>query len=73
MTTYRTRDTIGDRIRTARKDSNLTQRGLALLLGTTENHIWIWETGRSKPDYENITRLCRALHVSADWLLGLEE
>ena len=73
MTTYRTLDTIGDRIRTARKDSNLTQRGLARLLGTTENHIWIWETGRSKPDADNIKALCRVMHVSAGWLLGLEE
>jgi transcriptional regulator with XRE-family HTH domain len=72
MTTT-THDTFAQRLRAARKDSNLSQRRLAKLLHTTDNHVWMWESGRRLPDFSNIVKLSLALGISADRLLGLEE
>lgn len=62
-----------DRIAAARKLAGLTQEQLGELLGVTRQAVSKWESGQTVPDAVTVARLCKALHVSADYvLLGKE-
>lgn len=61
------------RLTELRKENGLTQQQLAEKVGTTNDSIYSWEKGRSQPSIEMICALCRALGVSADYLLCLVE
>jgi len=64
---------IGDRIREIRESRNLTQKELAAKLGDSRaSLICNYENGTSRPDVDRIIKLCKALGVSADELLGLK-
>ena len=43
------------------------------MVQTTNDSVYSWEKGRSQPSIEMIRKLCVALSVSADYLLGLEK
>ena len=62
---------IGKRIRAIRQRRGLNQPQLAAQIGVTKNAVTNWETGLSRPDLATIPKICAALHVSADLLLGL--
>ena len=62
---------IGERLQEARKRRGLTQSELSRRAGMTPAAIWQIEAGQRQPAADTIIRLCRALGVSADWLLGL--
>ena len=55
------------------QDRGLTQRMLATLKGTTEVSISRWANGSRLPNTDALYRLCKALDVSADYLLGLSD
>lgn len=61
------------RLRELRAEQGLTQGALASLLRTTDDSIYSWEKGRSEPPFAMLTEICRVFHVSADYLLGLED
>lgn len=64
---------LKDRIAAARKLAGLTQEQLVELLGVTRQAVSKWESGQTVPDAVTVARLCKALHVSADYvLLGKE-
>ena len=63
---------FGKSILSLRQNANMTQEELALRMGVTPQAISKWERGQSLPDLSIFTELCRALNVSADRLLGLE-
>ena len=65
-------NTIGQRIKELRKKNDLTQEKLADLLGVTYQSVSKWECGTTMPDLAMIEPLARALHVSADELLGMK-
>ena len=65
-------NTIGQRIKELRKKNDLTQEKLADLLGVTYQSVSKWECGTTMPDLAMIVPLARALHVSADELLGMK-
>ena len=71
QTTVEQRSDLGERIRMIRQKRGLNQPQLAERLGVTKNAITNWETGFSRPDLGTIPRLCEALNVSADTLLGI--
>lgn len=50
---------------------NKTQRALANEIGVTEVTISRYVNGTRYPDAEIIVRICKALNISADWLLEL--
>lgn len=60
-----------DRLRQVREDADLTQADLAAILGTARQQIGKYETGRQDMTAAKLAALCRALGVSADYLLGL--
>lgn len=62
---------IAERVREARIRRGFTQSELSRHAGMTPAAIWQIEKGERQPSADTIIRLCRALGVSADWLLGL--
>lgn len=65
-------DVFQQRVKEIRIERGLTQVELAAIVQTTNDSIYSWEKGRSQPSVEMIRRLCVALRVSADYLIGLE-
>ena len=61
------------RLRELRLEQELTQGALAALLRTTDDSIHSWERGRSEPPLSMVAEICRFFHISADYLLGLED
>lgn len=63
--------TYYERLRQVREDHDMTQDDVAAILGTTRQQVSKYETGRQEMTVSKLTALCRALGVSADYLLGL--
>ena len=63
---------IGERIRTARKNKNLTQQELGDILGVSKVSICGYENGTRVPTLENFIQLLDVLEVNPDFLLGRE-
>ena len=66
-------DIFSIRLKELRVEKGLTQKQLAFAVNTTDDSIFSWEKGRSKPPIETIRQLCIILETSADYLLGLED
>ena len=63
-------ETIGERIRNARKRLHLTQGALAAAIGKNANLLARWERGEVKMRAEVITDIARVLCVSPAELIG---
>ena len=59
-----------DNIRNSRKSKNMTQKELAKWLGVSHNTISDWESGKHKPDIDNIMLLCKVLEVDVNYMFG---
>ena len=57
-----------DRIRLIRKNAGLTQSEFAEKIGTVQNTITGYETGRRNPSGSAIALICRIFNVNEDWL-----
>lgn len=72
-------DIFAARLRAAMKLRNFNQTGLSIKVEKEQGYIMQRQTisqyinGLSKPDTERLTVLCKALDVSADYLLGLSD
>lgn len=64
---------FGDNLREVRHSKNLTQPALAVECDMKATAISHFECGRRAPSAANLKALCRALHISADYLLGLPD
>lgn len=64
---------VGVRIRIARAARGWSQRELAQRTGFDATAVSHWERGERLPSIESLRELSRALGVTADWLLGLDE
>lgn len=64
---------LGKRVRIRRQVLGLTQEGLAERIGVSTSFIGHIERGSRKLSVETLHDLCKALNVSADFLLGLEQ
>ena len=64
--------TIGQAIRTARRNRQLTQSQLAQLLDVSAKTVSKWETGRGLPDVALLQPLADALGLALQTLLGAE-
>ena len=56
-----------------RKQSGLSQEGLADLLGVTRQAVQKWESGASRPDMDNLAALARYFNVTLDYLVTGQE
>ncbi len=64
---------FGQRLKELRKAKGLTQKQLADLIGVKNSIISFYEVGDRIPSPEVIKKLAAVLHVSADFLLGLDK
>ena len=64
---------IGERIKAARANKNLTQAEFAKLIGAkSASVVSSWEIGVAKPDCERLSAICHVLDVTPDALLGFQ-
>ncbi len=64
---------FGRKLRELRKQKGLTQKQLADLIGVKNSIISFYEVGDRTPSPEIIIKLAATLHVSSDYLLGIEK
>lgn len=64
---------MGKRIKVLRIARNMTQRELANRLGVTSSVVSAYENDSRLPSYKVLFRLCKALHVDANYLIDLEQ
>lgn len=62
---------LGQHIKALRENAGMTQEGLAEILGISRPAVTDLEAGKRKLSAEEVIRLSKALHVSADQILGL--
>ena len=65
-------DTIGEKIRELRKNSNLTQKDLAKLSGIAEITIRKYENNERNPKKEQIEKIAKVLKVTPFEILGFD-
>lgn len=53
-----------------RKENNLTQKQVALMLNVVESCYANWEQGRTEPNVDMIRKLCVIFKISADELIN---
>lgn len=63
---------VGKRIRQARVLAGLTQEQLAEKIGISRTAVVRWEAAETEPTLEHLIALTELLHVSADYLLGID-
>ena len=61
---------IGERIKAARLAKNMKQEELAERIGAKYRSVSTWKLGTAKPDCLTLLRICEALNVSPDQILG---
>ena len=64
---------FGKRLKELRKQKNLTQKQLGDLIGVKNSIISFYENGDRMPSPEIIRLLAYYLHVSSDFLMGIEK
>ena len=64
---------FAERLKEVRVENKLNQMELAELCSVQQSCVSKWERGITLPDTEMIVILCKVLHVSADYLLGIED
>lgn len=63
---------LSERLRKAIADNGIMQKDLAEMTGITQISISHYCTGRKNPNAPKIIKMCKALNISSDWLLGLK-
>lgn len=64
---------IGERIKLLRKKHDLSQSEFGTIMSVSNTTISNWETGFSKPSYEELKKLAQFFNVTTDYLLGIDE
>lgn len=64
---------FGERLRTLRKEKNMSQDEFAALLGTSKQVLSRYEIGQRIPKITQVQEYARKLNVSADYLMGDSE
>ena len=61
-----------DRIRELREKNDMTQSELAKRLSITRSSVNAWEMSLSIPSSKILPELCKVLHTTSDYLLGMD-
>lgn len=59
---------LKDRIKKIRKELHLTQKEFASKIGSSQNVLANYETGRRNPSASVINNICKTFHVNETWL-----
>ena len=70
MATTTTMQTFATRLFSRRVHLGLTQHQLGIMADLSGQWICHFESGRRRPNIDNLVKLASALGVSTDWLLG---
>ena len=62
-------ENVGSRIRELRKNCNMTQDDLAMLLGVSRVQVNQWETGAREISAARIVKIAEQFHTTCDYLL----
>ena len=62
-----------DRIRELREKNDMTQSELAKRLSITRSSVNAWELSLSIPSSKILPELCKVLHTTSDYLLGMDD
>ena len=62
---------LGNKIKTLRKEHNLTQENLAEMLGVSYQAISRWENNITSPDISTLPILANIFNVTVDYLLDV--
>ena len=62
-----------ERLKAARKAKNLTRSQLASTIGVGKAAITRWELGSREPRFQMLVKICDALEITSDYLLGRTE
>ena len=68
-----TKMSLGEKLKSARKNAGLTQEQLAEKLLVSRQAITKWEADKGMPDIENLKQLSKLLNISIDYLLDSGE
>ena len=60
---------LAEKIKSRRKEKNLTQEALATILGVERTTVTMWETGQNTPPTKYLVTLADALGCTLDELL----
>ncbi len=63
---------FGKRIKTLRRNKDMTQEQLAEMLSVSPQAVSRWETDSAMPDISLIPAICNLFDTSADYLLGID-
>ena len=61
---------FGEHLKEIRVSRNLTQKQLAMMVGSTERGIQRYESGERKPNFDTATKVADFFDVTVDYLLG---
>lgn len=62
---------IGNKLKEARKNANLSQEQVAEILNTSRSNISKYENGNLEPNIQTLKKFCEIYNISADYLIGL--
>jgi len=65
-------DVLGTRLKELREEKELSQEGLAELIGKSKNSIYNYENGKRLPDADVLCKLAGFFGESVDYLLGIK-
>ena len=63
-------ESIGDRIRIARKEKNISQEELAEAIGSTKSAISRYESDKRQPRIEQLQRIAEVLGITVEYFLS---
>lgn len=61
------------RLKELREYKDISQAEMAKILNISQQHYSLYETGKTVMNVEKLIALCKALNVSADYVLGLSD
>lgn len=64
---------VQNRLKEFKKSQNLTTSEISARMGIHAPTWCKYESGKSNMSLETLYKFCKTFHVSADWLLGLED
>lgn len=64
---------IGEKLKSLRNESTITQAELAKALNVTRSAVALWETDKTDPDISNLIAIAKYFSITVDELLGIAE
>ena len=64
---------FAEKLKTLRREIDMTQNQLADVLETTQRKVSYWESGKIEPDLCSLWKIADFFDVSVDYLLGRKD